>query len=92
MFRLISIGGSNLPPKFNDEENKMNAAKSPPPKTSSNEKTPVRRKRVTPTKSREQMIAETAYYLAEKRGFASGDDQQDWYEAERIVQERFPEA
>lgn len=70
----------------------MNAAKSPPPKASSSEKTSVRRKRVTPTKSLEQMIAETAYYLAEKRGFASGDDQHDWYEAERIVQEQFPEA
>lgn len=70
----------------------MSAPTTPPPKTSTVRKTPTKRKQAAPGKSRQEMIAETAYYLAEERGFASGDDQQDWYEAERIVQERFPEA
>jgi hypothetical protein len=30
-------------------------------------------------------IAETAYYLWEKRGRPHGSDMQDWIEAERIV-------
>ncbi len=30
-------------------------------------------------------IAETAYYLWEKRGKPHGSDQQDWVEAEKIV-------
>jgi len=29
-------------------------------------------------------VAETAYYLAEKRDFAPGGELADWYEAERI--------
>lgn len=32
-----------------------------------------------------QMIAEAAYYRAEKRGFNSGEDQHDWFEAEREI-------
>jgi hypothetical protein len=31
------------------------------------------------------MIAEAAYFLAEKRGFASGLEQDDWFAAEQIV-------
>lgn len=31
------------------------------------------------------MIAEAAYYRAEKRGFAPGDDFADWLEAERVI-------
>lgn len=31
---------------------------------------------------RSQMIAEAAYYLAEKRDFNGGDPQYDWLEAE----------
>lgn len=34
---------------------------------------------------RQRRIAETAYYLAERRGFAAGDPAGDWIEAERIV-------
>jgi hypothetical protein len=30
-------------------------------------------------------IAETAYYLWEKRGHPHGSDMQDWAEAEKIV-------
>lgn len=33
-----------------------------------------------------QMIAEAAYYRAEKRGFTAGGDLQDWLEAEAQVE------
>jgi hypothetical protein len=35
---------------------------------------------------REQMIAEAAYYRAERRGFASGNEMSDWLEAEADVE------
>jgi len=38
---------------------------------------------------RHAMIAEAAYFLAEKRGFASGLEQQDWFAAEQIVDDEF---
>ncbi|MBD3426513.1 MAG: DUF2934 domain-containing protein [Candidatus Omnitrophica bacterium] len=31
------------------------------------------------------MIAEVAYSLYEQRGYAHGNDQADWYEAEKLV-------
>jgi hypothetical protein len=34
---------------------------------------------------RHDSVAETAYFLAEKRGFAPGGDLEDWYAAEEIV-------
>jgi len=34
---------------------------------------------------RHQMIAEAAYYLAEKRNFQGGDPVNDWLEAETII-------
>ena len=36
----------------------------------------------------QRMVAEVAYYKAEKRGFAPGDDQADWFEAEQEVKEQ----
>jgi hypothetical protein len=39
---------------------------------------------VTP-EERHRMIAETAYFLAQERGFAGGDPVSDWIEAERRV-------
>jgi len=36
---------------------------------------------------RRRMIAEAAYFLAEKRGFAGGDPVEDWIVAERRVDE-----
>ena len=33
----------------------------------------------------QRMIAEVAYHKAEKRDFAPGDDQADWFEAEQEV-------
>jgi hypothetical protein len=35
--------------------------------------------------ARKQLIAEEAYRRAERRGFAPGDDWQDWFDAEREV-------
>ncbi len=34
---------------------------------------------------RYQMIAEAAYYLAEKRGFDGGDTLHDWHEASKEI-------
>lgn len=41
----------------------------------------------TRTKQHGDMIAETAYYKAEKRGFMPGNEIQDWLEAEKEVSE-----
>jgi hypothetical protein len=35
----------------------------------------------------QRRIAEKAHDLFEQRGFAHGDDQADWFEAERLVRE-----
>jgi hypothetical protein len=37
---------------------------------------------------RQRMIAEAAYYKAERRGFAGGDALRDWYEAEVEIDAR----
>lgn len=39
--------------------------------------------------SLQAMIAEAAYFRAEKRGFAPGDECRDWLEAEREIKRRF---
>ncbi|MGD8566931.1 MAG: DUF2934 domain-containing protein [Gammaproteobacteria bacterium] len=39
---------------------------------------------VTP-EQRQQMIAEAAYFIAEHRGFESGDSEADWYYAENQI-------
>lgn len=41
--------------------------------------------RVTPAEQIAAMIATTAYYLAEKRGFAPGGEIDDWLIAEDLV-------
>lgn len=35
---------------------------------------------------REQMIAEAAYFRAEQRGFAPGNEMSDWFQAEADVE------
>ena len=35
---------------------------------------------------RRQMIAEAAYFRAERRGFSGGDPATDWIEAEAIIE------
>ena len=37
-------------------------------------------------KTKQAMIAEAAYYRAEKRGFAPGHDLEDWLEAEALIE------
>jgi hypothetical protein len=38
---------------------------------------------------RYNLIAVSAYYRAEKRGFAPGREMQDWFEAEAEIADRF---
>ncbi len=38
-----------------------------------------------------RMVEETAYYLAEKRGFEAGHELSDWLQAERIVDAKLRE-
>ncbi|MEJ2564956.1 MAG: DUF2934 domain-containing protein [Gammaproteobacteria bacterium] len=38
------------------------------------------------------MIAEAAYYLAERRGFDGGDPSQDWLAAEAEIEQRLKAA
>jgi len=40
---------------------------------------------------RHRLIAEAAFYRAERRGFAPGDPMQDWLEAEAEILTRFPQ-
>jgi len=42
-------------------------------------------KTVVAPEERHRMIAETAYFLAQERGFTAGDPVSDWIEAERRV-------
>jgi hypothetical protein len=49
---------------------------------------PARKPAPVPTRTeseRRHMIAEAAYYLAEKRGFADGDPTRDWIAAEAQI-------
>jgi hypothetical protein len=41
---------------------------------------------------RQHMIAETAYYYAEQRGFQGGDPSQDWLQAEAEIDRRLKSA
>ena len=45
--------------------------------------------RAVDTQAREVMIAEAAYYCAEKRGFAPGHELEDWLEAEAQIEVAF---
>ncbi|MEC4682264.1 MAG: DUF2934 domain-containing protein [Nitrospirota bacterium] len=38
-----------------------------------------------PDEERRQKISETAYFIAERRGFTNGNCDADWFEAERVV-------
>lgn len=46
---------------------------------------PHHKKDVTEQVARHEMIAEAAYYSAERCGFNSGDEIQDWLEAEAEI-------
>ena len=49
-------------------------------------KTPATSMESITASEREQLIAEAAYYRAERRGFQGGDPVQDWIEAEAEVE------
>jgi hypothetical protein len=42
----------------------------------------------SPAEERNRLIAETAYFIAQQRGFAEGREIEDWLEAEAIVNAR----
>ena len=49
---------------------------------------PSAQQSVVDAQTRRTMVAEAAYYCAEKRGFAPGGELQDWLEAEAQIQAR----
>ncbi len=65
---------------------KTTATKKSTPKSSSARK--PARKSVNATEFL-AMIATNAYYRAESRGFAPGDDMQDWLDAESEISQKF---
>lgn len=46
---------------------------------------PVSRENAALPEEREYMIAEAAYYRAERRGFAPGNEMEDWLQAETEI-------
>ena len=48
-------------------------------------------KRIT-TQERQRMVAETAYYLSEQRGFHGGCQTRDWLEAEARIERTYGKA
>ena len=69
----------------------MSTTENIPSKSSTGRKSPAKpNKQAVPVESPQERIAVTAYLLAEKRNFTPGYELQDWFEAERIIQERFP--
>ncbi len=69
----------------------MNAATTSTPNAASGIEPAAGREHEVPAKPREEMIAELACHIAEKRGFAPGYELRDWFKAERIFQKQFPE-
>ncbi len=45
-----------------------------------------------PALLKQRMVAEMSYLIARKRGYTSGYELRDWFEAERIIGQQFPEA
>ena len=65
---------------------KKRSSRPEPIETSAAERPPVRTRQAPITEEQRQaMVAECAYYKAQRRGFRGGDPQQDWYEAESEV-------
>lgn len=64
-------------PSFDDEHGVLEQMRG----RSSHERRPLRA-RVTDPARRRTMIAEAAYYRAERRGFAPGHELEDWLQAE----------
>ena len=43
------------------------------------------------TEDHQRMVAEAAYFRAQRRGFQGGDPMEDWIEAEREISRRYAE-
>jgi hypothetical protein len=65
-----------------------------PQKTTKTTRTRVKKQPATMQNQaqREQMIAEAAYYMAQKRGFVPGCEMQDWLNAEQAINNVQPTA
>lgn len=72
-----TAGSKKSEPKMKDVE------AAAPAKAST--RTREKKVRVIPAEDRYRLIAETAYFIAERRGFSNGRCEEDWYEAERLV-------
>ena len=44
---------------------------------------------VLPLAERARLVAESAYFIAEARGFEPGNEHTDWLEAERLIDGRY---
>lgn len=69
----------------------MKTSSNPVPRTRNKPATPRARPTLRAVPSfgdspREQMIAEAAYFRAEQRGFAPGNEMSDWLEAESDIE------
>ena len=81
-------------PKSSKPSKKSPSTKQELPKTSPVEALPPKKRtpgilkkksREVPPEKRHQMIAEAAYFIAERHGFSDGQHERDWYEAEKII-------
>lgn len=56
------------------------------PDSSSSSKTLRKTTKRHPDVDQHHLIAEAAYFIAEQRGFTNGNCEDDWYKAERFVE------
>jgi hypothetical protein len=49
----------------------------------------LKKSKKLPVEDRHRIVAETAYFIAERRGFSNGCCEDDWYEAERMIESIF---
>ncbi len=81
--------GKKPPLVLSKEKKKENAPKTAPVPKASSQVLPKKSKQ-HPAEDRYRLVAETAYFIAERRGFSNGSCEDDWYEAERRVSSLFP--
>ena len=89
---FVGIPASFLGTPFNQEMNMKISGDSERKSKGNSSTSPVRRSKKSDTSfgnddfRRERMIAEAAYYLSKKRGFAPENDMADWLQAEAEVE------
>jgi len=83
-----------MPAKSSKPSKKNPSTKQELPKTPPVEAAPAPKKtpgilkkksREIPPEKHHRMIAEAAYFIAERHGFSDGRHERDWYEAEKII-------